>query len=133
MPTLTDQDLAQLALFMRDNLMRLAQDATSSPFLVAGVVIITNLLKAIFARFGAFPDDKLLSLVVQVIAWVVYVIASRFGYGDSFAAFWTNGTEVLRAFIPLVPIVLGSHAVYRTAKKNEVPILSYRATRPGEP
>lgn len=119
----------QFALIL-ENLVRLLFDGTFIPFLATGIIVITNLFKAIFARLKINANPVIVALFVQVGIWLAYVLATRFGYGDFFTLHWDSVIDVLRTFIPLVGGGALAHSWYERSKAADNPILGYSPQKP---
>lgn len=107
------------------NIIRILGDVTYVPFLAAGVIVLTNLLKFVFDKTGIKISPALVALAVQVLVWVVYTYAVRGGFETQFADVWKSLIGVLEAVLPLVLTLSAGHWGYEKARAAGNPILGY--------
>ena len=116
-PVQGELEAALLAFF------KLISDVTFVPLAAGFVVAVTALLKKLLP--ATIPAGGI-AITVQVIVWVVYVIAKHYGYVEQFGSYINVLTTILTAVSGLV---LSSYAAtwgYQKAAAKNVPLLGYQ-------
>lgn len=107
----------------------LLKDGTYIVWAAAGVVVIVGLLKILAGAAGWVITGNtavFITLVVQVLIWLVYAIANYFGQGEAFKAWYLQIVDVLRSLLPLVGSIFAGHVLYTQSAKRSVPVLGYK-------
>lgn len=101
-------------------LIKLLNDVTFIALAAPLVVALT----AIFKRF--IPTNisaPTIAIAMQVLVWVVWVLAKHFGYEAQFGTWVEAFTTILSAVVGLTGSAFVAQRVYTSAKKQEVPLL----------
>lgn len=102
-------------------LVKLVSDLTFVPIAAPFVIAATALLKKLIP--SSLFSAGTIALTVQVIVWVVYIVAKHFGYSDQFGTYINALTTILAAVGGLVASSAVSNWGYNKLKGASVPLL----------
>lgn len=109
-----------------ERLFALLVDGTVVTALAPGIVVIVNILKLLLPKT---VKATWISLVVQVVVWLVYWIAAHFGRADQFQQVWMAGITIAAALVSLFTNDQAVKATFnRGVKKNSI-LFGYQRTR----
>lgn len=115
-----EQGLLEAAL---DLLIKAIANITFVPIAALLVVALTG----IFKRFlPASVPAGLIVLVLQVITWVLWMLALHFGYGAQFESAVQLFTTIATIVAGLVGSTVIASAVHNLAAENKVPLVGYK-------
>lgn len=99
-------------------------DATFLPVAALFVVTATAITKKLLPG----GNSAVIALGWQVAAWVAWILALHFGYGNQFTG-WINGlTTVLTGLAGLAGSTLLATSTYRAAAARGAPLIGYQKT-----
>ena len=105
-----------------EQLTRMIVDLTAVPFLLPLIVLLVGLIKRIPIDAIQSLPANVIHLVVQVLAWVAYAVATHYGKGAEFES-WI---AVLTPLLQLVVSYLGGAWLYNQAKQANMPLWGYQ-------
>lgn len=111
-------------------LYSLLKDGTYIAWAAAGVTVIVGTLKFLASLVKINITDNgaiLLTLVIQVLVWLLYATANYFGQGDAAKALYLQVIDVIRSLLPLAGSIFAGHVIYNASASRGVPIIGFRA------
>ena len=105
-----------------EQLTRMIVDLTAVPFLLPLIVLLVGLIKRIPIDAIQSLPANVIHLVVQVLAWVAYAVATHYGKGLAFE----NWVQALTPLLQLIVSYLGSAWLYGAAKQTNMPLWGYQ-------
>lgn len=121
-PTQGELEAALLAL------VKLVSDLTFVPGAAALVVALTAIAKRILP---ASISAGAIAITLQVIVWVIYIVAKHYGYADQFDSYIAVVTTVVSALGGLLVSSYAAEWGYKKLSARDVPVLG--AARPPTP
>lgn len=106
-----------------ETLVRILNDLTFLPLAAGFVLIVVALLKRVIPERFISPQG--LALMVQVIVWIIYLIAKeRLGVDEAaFQSYLEILTAVGSALLMIVSSALATQKAYTVLERNKVPVL----------
>jgi len=109
-----------------EQLMQLLADTSYIAFAAPLVVIVVALLKRVPQL--ANVDAAGMSLGVQVVVWLAYLVADHLGGGAQFQAWTEAGASIAQILLPLLMSEFASKGIYSLAKQTGVAVIGYERT-----
>lgn len=106
----------------------ISENALFLAFAAPLVLMLTSLLKRL--PFLLSTPSAQISLVLNILIWVAYVVAKEYGAGDQFQTVTGSITTILGAFIGVTFTGIGAGALHSQAAKNQIPVIGYTRSTP---
>jgi len=110
----------------------LLKDGTYMVWAAAGVLVIVGLIKTLASAAGIVIEGNtaiFITLVVQVIIWLLYSVANSFGQGEAFQEWYNRVIDLIRALLPLAGAIFVANWGYHKAAAAKTPIVGFKAVK----